>query len=146
LWISGQRWKEGWEDRLPREERMRIYDDVEVYECDAPLYAFDKAACALVCVEVNATAIPLAYYEHPENPVYVLGPEDGSVPKWARLNCHEFVILPGKTCYNMSVALGMVLMDRHLQRQRLGKEPVLPAAESTEDQRGWAFAEGGPEW
>jgi tRNA(Leu) C34 or U34 (ribose-2'-O)-methylase TrmL len=144
LWITGNRWQSGWHKRAPREERMRVYGDVQVYRCDTPLYAFEGATP--VCVEIQRNAVPLAYYEHPENAVYIFGPEDGSVPDWARRNSHEFLILPGKSCFNLSVAMGMVLMDRMTQRQRAGLEPVLPSYESTEDQRGWAFAEGGVDW
>ena len=68
-------------ERLPREERMKGYKDVVWThdKRDKPL-AFFRSDVAPVCVELLEHSEPLTTFEHPENAVYVFGPEDGGVP------------------------------------------------------------------
>jgi hypothetical protein len=146
LWITGTRWADEFEERgrLPREERMRRYGSVTLFRSESPLRAFEKAVP--IVVEVQESAEPLATFAHPENGVYIFGPEDGSVPDWGRRNAHRFLILPTRQCLNLSVAVGIVLMDRHLQRQRTGLEPVLPSNATLDEQRGWHDSDKELEW
>jgi len=136
LWLTGDRWDDGWDKRMPREERMKLYQNVQVYRSERPLDAFGPE-CTPVAVEILENAEPLAWFQHPDNPVYVFGPEDGSVPKGVLKECHRRIILPTDSCVNLAVAAGIVLADRQLQRQRQGREPVLPSYETTQDQRGF---------
>lgn len=138
LWITGQRTIEEWQarGRLSREERMKAYGDVEVFFSDYPLEAFGPDVTP-VCVEVLETAEPLATFEHPENVVYVFGPEDGSVPKTFRRLAHRFLILPADHCLNLAAAVTWVLGDRRVKRQLAGIEPILPSACTLDEQRGW---------
>ena len=137
LLVTGDRaqWEvTGKGQRLPREERMRAYKDkVELIRNDRP---FDLVSGVPVAVEVSPTAEPLATFTHPENAVYVFGPEDGSIPKVARRFCHRFVILPSDHCLNLAAAVSCVLMHRRIQRQLLGLEPILPAYETMQEERG----------
>jgi tRNA C32,U32 (ribose-2'-O)-methylase TrmJ len=50
---------------------------------------------------------------HPENAVYVFGPEDGSIPPVFRRHCHRFVSIPSKHCLNLAAAVYIVLYDRN---------------------------------
>lgn len=138
LLITGTRMLDVWEERgrLPREERMRVYGNVEVIFTDRPFDAFPRGT-TFVGVEVQENAEVLAYFEHPENPVYVFGPEDGSLSKSARGLIHRFLILPTDGCMNLSHAVSNVLMHRRLQRQLSGKEEVRPSYQTTTDQRGF---------
>ena len=137
LLVTGDRahWEvTGKGQRLPREERMRAYKDkVELIRDDRP---FDLVRGVPVAVEVSASAEPLATFTHPENAVYVFGPEDGSVPKVARRFCHRFLIIPSDHCLNLAAAVSCVLMHRRIQRQLLGLEPILPAYETMQEERG----------
>jgi tRNA(Leu) C34 or U34 (ribose-2'-O)-methylase TrmL len=137
LYVTGNRaqWEvTGKGQRLPREERMRVYKDkVDLIRNDRP---FDLVSGVPIAVEVSPTAEPLATFTHPENAVYVFGPEDGSVPKVARQFCHRFVILPSDHCLNLAAAVSCVLMHRRIQRQLLGLEPILPAYETMQEERG----------
>jgi tRNA(Leu) C34 or U34 (ribose-2'-O)-methylase TrmL len=148
LWVSGERAIEGWEarGRLPREERMKIYGDVAVCLSDRFLDAYKDTGTTIVGVEVMATATPLAHFEHPEDALYVFGPEDGSLDKVTRMHCHQFVILPTSSCLNLAVAVGATLTDRRLQRQRKGLEPVLPSYATTDDQRGFLDSDEAFTW
>jgi tRNA(Leu) C34 or U34 (ribose-2'-O)-methylase TrmL len=137
LLVTGDRaqWEvTGKGQRLPREERMKQYNQkVELIRNDRP---FDLVSGVPIAVEVSPTAEPLATFTHPENAVYVFGPEDGSVPKVARRFCHRFIIIPSDHCLNLAAAVSCVLMHRRIQRQLLGLEPILPAYETMQEERG----------
>jgi hypothetical protein len=67
------------EARLPREERMRGYRDVELVQHDRPLDLFPSDVVP-VAVEVRARSERLDRFVHPARAVYIFGPEDGSIP------------------------------------------------------------------
>jgi tRNA C32,U32 (ribose-2'-O)-methylase TrmJ len=136
LWITGDRWAEGWDQRMPREERMKAYRDVQVFRSQDPLRAFGPEATP-VAVEILPSAEPLATFEWPDNPVLVFGPEDGGLPDWARRNCHRFVIIPTEHCLNLASAVATVLYDRRSKLQRAGIEPILPSSATLREHRGW---------
>jgi tRNA C32,U32 (ribose-2'-O)-methylase TrmJ len=96
--------------RLPREERMKGYKDVELYQFDYPFDQFENITT--VAIELVPGAEPLPTFEHPENAVYVFGPEDGSVDAMMRKHCHRFVSIPAYHCTNLSMAVGLILYDR----------------------------------
>ncbi len=140
LWITGERAIEDWEarGRLPREERMRAYGDVEVCLGDYFFNAFSRDVTP-VAVEVRENAEPLATFQHPENALYVYGPEDGSLSRVHLQHCHRFIVIPtrGRRCLNLSVAVAMVLGHRMVQRQLTGAEPMLHDFEEPGDHRGF---------
>jgi tRNA(Leu) C34 or U34 (ribose-2'-O)-methylase TrmL len=103
-------------DRIPREERMKGYKDVFWKRDDRPLDYFNKEVIP-VAIEVRENSENLAEFEHPDNAIYIFGPEDGSIPKpWLYL-CHRFVYLPTKHCLNLSAAVNLVLYDRCVKRK-----------------------------
>jgi tRNA(Leu) C34 or U34 (ribose-2'-O)-methylase TrmL len=114
-------------ERLPREERMKGYKDVRMVHYDLFFERF-PAGTVPVAVEVRASSEPLHTFEHPENAVYVFGPEDGSIPKVLLGHCHRFVVIPTRHCLNLATAVATVLWDREYKRWRDGKVemPVTP--------------------
>jgi tRNA(Leu) C34 or U34 (ribose-2'-O)-methylase TrmL len=100
--------------RLPREERLRTYRHV-TFEHHHPVLA-RPAEHTPICVEFDPSAEGLVEFEHPERPLYVFGPEDGSVSKGMRTACHRFVRIPGHTCLNLAAAVNVVLYDRLVKR------------------------------
>ena len=121
-------------ERLPREERMKGFASVEFGVDDRPFDLFPGAIP--VCVELLETAECLTTFAHPPNPVYVFGPEDGSVPPVIRRHCHKFVYIPAYHCLNLSAAVDRVLYDRMAKRQIAGEEPMLPISEMLREDRG----------
>ena len=121
-------------DRLPREERMKGYRDVTVVNHD---HVFDRfpPGTVPVAVEVRAAAEPLHTFEHPENALYVFGPEDGSVPKALLGHCHRFVVIPTRHCLNLATAVATVLWDRDYKRWLKG-EIEMPTTPGAFEQRG----------
>ena len=122
--------------RLPREERMKGYSNVELIQFD---YFFDQFKSVVpVAVELSPNAEILTTFDHPENALYVFGPEDGSIPQVIKQHCHRFVVIPTKHCTNLSAAVYIILYDRHMKRQLKGIEPILPASQVLNEPRGWA--------
>jgi tRNA(Leu) C34 or U34 (ribose-2'-O)-methylase TrmL len=135
LWWTGDRVivDKGKGQRLCREERMRGYADVDWNHCHYPFDRFQDGTP--VCIELLPGAEPLTLFEHPDNAIYVFGPEDGSVPQVIRKLCHRFVYIPARHCLNLAVATGAVLAHRLMSRQQAGKEPILPISEMLKDEK-----------
>jgi tRNA(Leu) C34 or U34 (ribose-2'-O)-methylase TrmL len=97
--------------RLPREERMKGYYDVLIINDD---YFFDRFSPNVrpVAVEVRKASEPLTTFLHPEKPLYVFGPEDGTLPKSLLRHCQRFVTIPSKHCLNLGNAVNVILYDR----------------------------------
>lgn len=130
LWVTGHRVTDEWtaRGRLPREERMRAYDGVEVCLGDYFFDAFEHVTP--VAVEVRANSEPLTTFVHPKDALYVFGPEDGSLGRAVLGQCHRFVVIPtmpvpGREtgCLNLAAAVAVVLAHRTMQRQAFG-DPV----------------------
>jgi tRNA(Leu) C34 or U34 (ribose-2'-O)-methylase TrmL len=123
VWFSGDRVQlrgaRGY--RLPREERMRGYQDVELRQSDVFFDAFDRDVVP-VAVEVRAGSESLIEFEHPDRALYVFGSEDGSLGRAVLRHCHRFVIIPTRHCTNLAAAVYTMLYDRHAKRVRGGLE------------------------
>jgi len=111
-------------ERLPREERMKGYKDVEIIHYE---HLFDQfpAGTVPVAVEVRANSELLHTFEHPENALYIFGPEDGSIPAWVLPHCHRFVVIPTRHCLNLATALATVLWDRACKQWLKGEGELL---------------------
>jgi len=144
---TGQRVDLRWLDRLPREERMKGYRDVSWAHdlTDKPFRFFHKTVTP-VCVELLENSEPLTTFIHPENPVYVFGPEDGGVPQVIRRLCHRFVHIQANHCLNLAAAVNVVLHDLKAKRQLAGRIPILPTGEMLKEHRGPMEIAGMPGW
>jgi tRNA(Leu) C34 or U34 (ribose-2'-O)-methylase TrmL len=122
VWYTGDRVRMEIERRgkLPREERMKGYKEVEIIQYDRPMDQFE--GCTPVAVEVNPNSERLQDFVHPKNAVYVFGPEDGSIPSTIMRHCHRFVIIPTRNryCMNLATATATILWDRAM---KLGEIP-----------------------
>jgi len=114
VWYTGNRIQIDEGQRLPREERMKGYANVDLIQYDYPFDAFPGVVTP-VAIEVRSNSEKLTEFVHPVNPLYVFGPEDGSLPKGIVRHCHRFVIIPTKHCTNLSAAIYIVLYDRMLK-------------------------------
>jgi len=127
LWWTGNRVRLDGKKRLPREERMKGYKDVEMIQFDFPFDQFPQGSTP-VAIELRDNSELLTDFEHPENPVYVFGPEDGSISSTMMRHCHRFVKIPIRHCANLGAAVYMVLYDRML-KQVMNGTPILELAE-----------------
>lgn len=137
VWYTGHRIDAELEERkrLPREERMKGYANVSLHQSDYPFDSFPDDVTP-VAIEVNASAQNLTQFVHPPNPLYVFGPEDGSVPSSVLRHCHSVVIIPTFHCLNLATAVATVLYDRKAKRQMAGLDPFVATAEILNEQRG----------
>ena len=116
VWFTGDRITLGLKGakRLPREERMKGYRDVDLRHFD---HIFDQYEDDItpVAIELRPNAETLPSFVHPERPLYIFGPEDGSIPQVVLRNCHRFVVIPTKHCVNLAAAVYLVLYDRQVK-------------------------------
>jgi tRNA(Leu) C34 or U34 (ribose-2'-O)-methylase TrmL len=137
VWYTGDRVRLDIEEkgRLPREERMKGYKEVNLINFDYPFDQFPDATP--VAIELRPNAENLFEFEHPDNAVYVFGPEDGSIGQVDRKHCHRFVYIPTHFCVNLSAAVYMVLWDRKLKGYLNGTEQPLHISEVLKEERAW---------
>ncbi|SUP39645.1 RRNA methylase [Vibrio owensii] len=66
----------------------------------------------IVCVELVVGATALPHFTHPENAIYMFGPEDGSLPQEMVDKAHHVVYVPTHGCMNLAATVNVVLYDR----------------------------------
>lgn len=109
--------------RLPREFRHKDYRDIVIINDDYLFNRFDKKIVP-VAIELMENAEPLTAFEHPENALYVFGPEDGDIPRESLKFCRRFVYIPSKFCLNLNNAVNVTLYDRVIKRGILTPEEI----------------------
>lgn len=130
VWYSGERIREALGARLPREERMRRYQDVVLVSHPDPLARICEAVPSAqpVAVELRPGAEGLVDFVHPDGSdapaVYVFGPEDGSLPGSILKRCHRFVVIPSYECLNLATSVAAVLYDR-MAKMPPGRRPAI---------------------
>lgn len=65
-----------------------------------------------VCVELAEGATPLPEFVHPEQAIYLFGPEDGSIPQALIDRADHVVYVPTVTCMNLAASVNVLLYDR----------------------------------
>jgi len=66
----------------------------------------------IVCIEFAIDAISLPTYQHPDNALYIFGPEDGSIDQAIIDQADAVVYVPTVGCMNLSASVNVVLYDR----------------------------------
>ncbi|MDO7596180.1 MAG: TrmH family RNA methyltransferase [Pseudomonadota bacterium] len=107
-------------DRYPRaiERKARSVDmsrkiskDVLISRAECLIEVVSKDM-KIVCVEFAVNAIPLPEYQHPENALYIFGPEDGSIDQDIIDQADAVVYVPTVGCMNLSASVNVLLYDR----------------------------------
>jgi tRNA(Leu) C34 or U34 (ribose-2'-O)-methylase TrmL len=127
VWFSGNRINldPTGKERIPREERMKGYANVQLCQHDLFYDQFPKDTVP-VAVELKDGAEQLHDFEHPDNALYVFGPEDGSLKRDDLVRCHRRVVIPTRHCLNLATAVSIVMYDRILKRHMSGSE-IIPS-------------------
>jgi len=66
----------------------------------------------VICIELAENAISLPDYQHPENALYIFGPEDGSISQEIINQADAVVYIPTVGCMNLAATVNVVLYDR----------------------------------
>jgi len=66
----------------------------------------------IICVEFAENASPLPEYQHPENALYIFGPEDGSLSQDIIDKADVVLYIPTVGSMNLSATVNVVLYDR----------------------------------
>jgi tRNA(Leu) C34 or U34 (ribose-2'-O)-methylase TrmL len=74
-----------------------------------------------VAIELVEGATPLPLFEHPEDALYIFGPEDGSIEQDVVDHCDFVVYIPTVGCMNLAATVNVLLYDR------LAKMTVMPS-------------------
>lgn len=69
--------------------------------------------CRVICIEFNDKSVPLKDFKHPEACVYLLGAEDGGLPKEIT-DKYDTIELPSvrTPSYNVAISGALVMFDR----------------------------------
>jgi tRNA(Leu) C34 or U34 (ribose-2'-O)-methylase TrmL len=73
----------------------------------------------IVCVDLIEGATPLPEYQHPEQALYILGPEDGSIEQSIIDQADDVVYVPTIGCMNLAATTNVLLYDRLAKMQTL---------------------------
>lgn len=77
------------------------------------------ASTKIVCVELVEGAALLSEFVHPDQAIYIFGPEDGSIPQALIDRADHVVYIPTIGCMNLAATVNVLLYDK------LAKSPAL---------------------
>ncbi|MCG6201606.1 RNA methyltransferase [Psychromonas antarctica] len=66
----------------------------------------------VICVDLIEGASPLPHFKHPENALYIFGPEDGTIDQTIIDQADAVVYVPTIGCMNLAATVNVVLYDR----------------------------------
>ncbi|MCK6264532.1 RNA methyltransferase [Vibrio sp. ZSDE26] len=66
----------------------------------------------IVCVDFAEGATPLPEFKHPDNAIYIFGPEDGSISQDVADRADYVVYVPTVGCMNLAASVNVLLYDR----------------------------------
>jgi tRNA G18 (ribose-2'-O)-methylase SpoU len=108
MFTAGRRYPKQGSDTIKAWRHIPYFE----YESAEDLFDHIPKDCVPVAVELHANARALPKYTHPERAIYILGAEDGGVPKRVLERCRDIVQIPGTHCLNVATAGTVVLYDR----------------------------------
>lgn len=107
--ISGQRYKNSSVDTTKADKHLPLFQNLL-----SPLDNIPRD-CQIISVEITENARDLRRFVHPERAMYVLGPEDGSIPKEIIERSQSVVKIPTHFCMNLAATVNVLLYDRLLK-------------------------------
>lgn len=92
-------------------DTQRAHEHIYLGGCD-DLVAEKPVEAKVVCVELVEGATPLPEFEHPDNALYIFGPEDGSISQQVVDQADAVVYIPTVGCMNLAATVNVLLYDR----------------------------------
>nr|WP_086939534.1 RNA methyltransferase [Thaumasiovibrio occultus] len=96
----------------------KFYTDTQSAASSIPLNGVHSliddlpAGTKIVCVELAEGATPLPHFVHPDNAIYIFGPEDGSIDQAVANKADHVVYVPTVGCMNLAASVNVLLYDR----------------------------------
>ena len=66
----------------------------------------------IICVDLVEGATPLPHFQHPEQALYIFGPEDGTISQGVINSADAVVYVPTVGCMNLAASVNVLLYDR----------------------------------
>lgn len=85
------------------------------------LLASKANGLSVVAVELVTGAVSLSEFSHPENALYLFGPEDGSLSKELVDGADHVIYIPTIGCLNLAATVNVVLYDRQAKLNTVAK-------------------------
>ncbi|MBA7676169.1 hypothetical protein ES703_84410 [subsurface metagenome] len=108
IFLVGKRFRKQCSDTVRAERHIPLFE----YQSISDFFDHIPYDCQPVGVEITEEARDLVGFIHPERAVYILGPEDGSLPEEVTKRCVAVIKIPTSFCLNVAVAGSIVLYDR----------------------------------
>jgi tRNA(Leu) C34 or U34 (ribose-2'-O)-methylase TrmL len=70
------------------------------------------SSAKIICVDLVEGATPLPHFVHPDQAVYIFGPEDGSIDQTIIDKADDIIYVPTIGCMNLSASVIVLLYDR----------------------------------
>ena len=97
-------------------DTQKVHEIVPLVHHDDLLTALEPGM-KLVCVDLIEGAIPLPNFEHPNNAMYLFGPEDGTIKQQVINKADAVVYIPTIGCMNLAASVNVVLYDKLAKSQ-----------------------------
>jgi tRNA(Leu) C34 or U34 (ribose-2'-O)-methylase TrmL len=110
LFTVGARYKNTPTDTVKAERHIPFYEYRDLRDA----FSHFPHNCQPVCVELKPQAKTLSGFTHPERAVYLLGPEDGSLPDDMCL-LFPTIQIDTKYCLNVAIAGSIIMYDRQFK-------------------------------
>lgn len=79
----------------------------------------------VICIDLVEGATPLSGFQHPDNAIYIFGPEDGTISQDEISKADEVVFIPTMGCLNLAQTVNIVLYDRATKLQLIPQNDEL---------------------
>lgn len=96
---------------------MKFNTDTKNVKDKIPLIQLDEIEQAVslntkvICVDLVEGSIPLPHFIHPEDVLYIFGPEDGTIPQRVINKADSVVYIPTVGCMNLAATVNVLLYD-----------------------------------
>jgi len=103
---------------------VRLAADTQKVHEIVPLVHYEELLDALepgmklVCVDLIEGATPLPNFQHPDNAMYLFGPEDGTIKQKVINQADAVVYVPTIGCMNLAASVNVVMYDKLSKSQQ----------------------------
>jgi len=80
------------------------------------IFKLIKPDYKVVCIELAVGATALPQFSHPQQAVYIFGPEDGTLTQDTIDRADSVVFIPARSCLNLAASVNVVLYDRQTKQ------------------------------